>query len=60
MNAVSEKVSNSIQPSLPSSLESLETTVIQDTKKEVIVNPMNEETADTTTTTTTTQDNTSL
>ena len=52
MNAVSEKVSNSIQPSsLPSSLESLETTVIQDTKKEVIVNPMNEETADTTTTT---------
>ena len=64
MNAVSENVSNSIQPSsLPSSLESLETTVIQDTKKEVIVNPMNEETADTTTTTTTTtttQDNTSL
>ena len=55
MNAVSENVSNSIQPSsLPSSLESLETTVIQDTKKEVIVNPMNEETADTTTTTTTT------
>ena len=52
MNAVSENVSNSIQPSsLPSSLESLETTVIQDTKKEVIVNPMNEETADTTTTT---------
>lgn len=61
MNAVSENVSNSIQPSLPSSLESLETTVIQDTKKEVIVNPMNEETAEsTTTTTTTTQDNTSL
>ena len=52
MNAVSENVSNSIQPSsLPSSLESLETMVIQDTKKEVIVNPMNEETADTTTTT---------
>lgn len=61
MNAVSENVSNSIQPSLPSSLESLETTVIQDTKKEVIVNPMNEETAESTmTTTTTTQDNTSL
>jgi hypothetical protein len=62
MNAVSEKVSNSIQPSLPSSLESLETMVIQDTKKEVIVNPMNEETAETTTittmTTTTTQENT--
>ena len=52
MNAVSENVPNSIQPS---SLESLETNVIQDTKKEVIVTPMNEETADTTT-----QENTSL
>ena len=52
MNAVSENVPNSIQPSL---LESLETNVIQDTKKEVIVTPMNEETADTTT-----QENTSL
>jgi hypothetical protein len=46
MNAVSENVPNSIQPSSP---ESLETNVIQDTKKEVIVTPMNEETADTTT-----------
>ena len=52
MNAVSENVPKSIQPS---SLESLETNVIQDTKKEVIVTPINEETAETTT-----QENTSL
>jgi len=52
MNAVSENVPNSIQPSL---LESLETNVIQDTKKEVIVTPINEETAETTK-----QENTSL
>jgi len=64
MNAVSENVANNIQsslpslPSLPSSLDSLETTVIQDTKKEVIVNPMNEETAETMTTMS--QENTSL
>jgi len=61
MNAVSENVSTSIQPSLPSSNDSLETTVIQDTKKEVIITPMNEETAQTTTATTTataTQENT--
>jgi len=55
MNAVSENVTNSIQPSLPSlpsSLESLETTVIQDTKKEVIIAPTIEEISDTTTITT--------
>jgi len=64
MNAVSENVSNSIQPSVPSSLESLESTVIQDTKKEIIVTPIIEETSETTTTTTTTtttlQENASL
>ena len=63
MDAVSENVSTSIQPSLPSSNESLEATVIQDTKKEVIITPMNEETAHATTatataTTTATQENT--
>jgi len=59
MNAVSENVTNSIQPSLPSSLESLETTVIQDTKKEVIIAPTIEEISDTTTITTS-QENASI
>jgi len=52
MNAVSENIANNIQSSLPSSLESLESTMIQETKKEVIIMPIIQEMTETTVTTT--------